>query len=151
LTKALRELAGYEWLSNRAAVKPEELPSKVQTAALEFAEGERSNRETIFFRRNPRLREEAINRHGLRCIACRLDFGERYGSTGAGYIEIHHLKPLSERKDAAAGKPVMTSLDDVVPLCANCHRVIHRTQQAISIAELRACLEEAQLHRRSDD
>ena len=87
-----------------------ELSHATRAAAFEFAEGERFQRESQFFRRNPRLREEAIKRHGLRCIACRLDFGERYGSAGAGYIEIYHLNPLAERRDAAAGGPTMTSL-----------------------------------------
>jgi hypothetical protein len=141
LTKAFRELADFEWPGNSGASKPGELPNQARKAALEFAEGERSQRESTFFRRNPRLREEAIKHHGLRCIACGLDFGERYGSVATGYIEIHHLNPLAERRDAAAGKPLMTLLDDVKPLCANCHRVVHRRQPPMSIAELRACLE----------
>ena len=49
-------MAGLSDLTDRTAVlqaiaEYDELPSKVQAAALEFAEGERSNRESIFFRR----------------------------------------------------------------------------------------------------
>ena len=118
----------------------EELSRRARDAAFEFAEGQRSQRESSFFRRNPRLREEAIKRLGVQCIACGLEFGKRYGPAGAGYIEIHHLNPLAERTDAAARVPRMTTVADLVPLCANCHRVIHRRQPAMSIAELKANL-----------
>jgi hypothetical protein len=116
-------------------------------AAFEFAEGERSRRESSFFRRNPWLRQAAIERLGLRCVACKLEFRETYGPAGEGYIEIHHLNPLAERSDAATGKPKMTSVVDVVPLCANCHRVVHRQQPVMSIAKLESSLDLAK-HRK---
>jgi 5-methylcytosine-specific restriction protein A len=118
----------------------DEVSERAQAAALEFSEGERSERERTFFRRNSRLREEAIKRLGVRCVVCRLDFGERYGSAGQGYIEVHHLNPFAERMDAIAGIAVLTKLDEVVPVCANCHRVIHRQRPAITISELKAAL-----------
>jgi hypothetical protein len=148
LTKAFRELVDLEWQANRAPSGHEELSRRAHAAALEFAEGERSRRESSFFRRNPRLREEAIKRFGVRCIACRFDFEEQYGSAGKGYIEIHHLNPLAERRDAAAGAPIMTTLEDVVPVCANCHRVIHRRRPAMSIADVKTILEQTKSNAR---
>src|SRR5208282_4791965 len=59
--------------------------------ASDFAEGERQKRETTFFKRNPKLRREAIRLHGAICIACKFNFEKRYGEAGKGYIEIHHL------------------------------------------------------------
>ncbi len=57
----------------------------------------------------------------LRCRACEFDFEAAYGRFGMGYIEAHHIRPLSSQIE-----PGMTKLSDLVGLCANCHRVIHR-------------------------
>ena len=56
------------------------------------------------------------------CMACGFDFFEVYGELGAGYIEAHHTLPVRDLKSYAR-----TKLSDLVPLCANCHRVIHRS------------------------
>jgi hypothetical protein len=140
LTKAFHELVELRWPTVEGPPTSEEVSQGAEAAALEFSEGERSQRERAFFRRNSRLREEAIKRFGMRCVVCRLDFGERYGFAGKGYIEVHHLNPLAERTDTIAGTPIMTKLDEVVPLCANCHRVLHRRRPAMTIAELKASL-----------
>lgn len=81
-------------------------------------------------RRESALRQrkiaEAIERSldgRLRCQVpkCGFDFKSVYGSTGTGYAQVHHLKPLSSR----AG-PERTSLRDLIVVCANCHVMIHR-------------------------
>lgn len=63
-----------------------------------------------------------IKTHGrLWCERCRLDPLEKYGpDTGAACIEVHHRTPLAE---IVQGQ--VTTLDDLMCLCANCHRVIH--------------------------
>ena len=33
--------------------------------------------------------------HGVVCEACGLDFAERYGVIGKGFVEAHHLRPMS--------------------------------------------------------
>jgi|TARA_Y100000294_G_scaffold20197_1_gene17193 5-methylcytosine-specific restriction protein A len=67
-------------------------------------------------------RRKAIEIHGSRCIICQFDFEERYGERGEGFTEIHHIRPLS-----VLGKEIrIDPLKDLVPVCANCHRMIHR-------------------------
>lgn len=112
----------------------------VRGKGAEYAEGERLHLETSYFRRNPALRAAAIQIHGPRCAACSFDFEVVYGAAGAGYIEIHHLDPLAERVATAGQSSSQTSVNDVVPLCANCHRVVHRRRPALSLAELKAAL-----------
>lgn len=58
----------------------------------------------------------------LTCEACGLDPVALYGDLGDAVIECHHLRPL------AVSGPRTTRLADVVLLCANCHRAIHRTR-----------------------
>jgi predicted HNH restriction endonuclease len=111
-------------------------PKPETDIAGDFAEGERQKRETTFFKRNPKLRREAIRRHGEICIACRFNFEKRYGEAGKGCIEIHHLNPLAERFDAASGEPIRTKAEDVVPFCANCHRLVHRTRPSMALDAL---------------
>ena len=57
----------------------------------------------------------------LRCEGCGFDFAATYGELGHGFAECHHVVPLA---DLRAGS--RTRLSDLVILCANCHRMIHR-------------------------
>ena len=63
-------------------------------------------------------------RHGsLFCTICGFSFHRTYGALGEDYIEAHHVKPISERERATE-----TKVEDLVMVCANCHRMIHRNQ-----------------------
>lgn len=71
--------------------------------------------------RDRRVAEMCKKRDDYRCRACGLKFEERYGELGRGYAEAHHVIPLSAGSDERK-----TSVDDLVTLCANCHRMVHR-------------------------
>jgi 5-methylcytosine-specific restriction protein A len=73
----------------------------------------------------------------LRCEGCGFDFAATYGELGHGFAECHHVVPLA---DLRAGS--RTRLSDLVILCANCHRMIHR-QGGLTIEELRTRLAQA--------
>ncbi|WP_422385973.1 HNH endonuclease [Brevibacterium epidermidis] len=57
----------------------------------------------------------------LACEVCTFDFAKTYGDRGRGYIEVHHVTPLH------VSGVVQTRLEDLVLLCSNCHRMIHRS------------------------
>lgn len=80
--------------------------------------------------RSEKLVQEAKEEHGVTCCVCGFNFGKRYGILGEGFIEIHHLNPISK------GKRV-TSVDDLVPICSNCHRMIHKFKEPLSIEGLK--------------
>jgi 5-methylcytosine-specific restriction protein A len=61
---------------------------------------------------------------GCTCEVCEVNFAERYGAIGEGYIEAHHQKPLSSIKGT---KVAMDPATDFAVLCANCHRMVHRS------------------------
>lgn len=67
----------------------------------------------------------------LHCEACGFDFKQRYGERGADFIECHHTKPVSELE--TNGK---TKISDLVLLCSNCHRIVHRKKPWLSFEEL---------------
>lgn len=75
----------------------------------------------------------------LACEACNLDFGERYGQRGEGFIECHHTRPLAE-----SGQTV-TGLQDLVLLCSNCHRMVHLRRPMLSMGDLRSTLDQDSL------
>ena len=66
------------------------------------------------------------------CEICGFDFKDRYGDVGERYIECHHIVPLSESDD---GRP--TTLNDLILVCANCHRMLHYGTPIPSIQELK--------------
>jgi hypothetical protein len=105
----------------------------------EFLEGKKRMIYTTEYERSPRLRMEAILAHGLRCAVCGFDFGKTYGAQGQGYIEIHHLHPLCLN----GGKSIKVNpATDLVPVCANCHRIMHRNRgRALSIQEVKGLLD----------
>ncbi|WP_189338109.1 EVE domain-containing protein [Bacillus wiedmannii] len=89
------------------------------------------------YERNSENRVKAIEIHGLNCCACGFNFEEVYGERGEGFIEIHHIKPLSTLEEAVLIDPER----DLVPLCANCHRMVHRKKdEVLTIEELKALL-----------
>lgn len=72
---------------------------------------------------------------GYVCQACGLDLEDRYGKLGRGYIEAHHMQPLSA---LAEGASVMRDPGkDFAVLCPNCHRMIHRLEDPSDIETLR--------------
>jgi len=74
--------------------------------------------------------------HGLNCQACGLNFFERYGSIGEGFIEAHHLRAISSLEEGIAVDYDIA--EDFAVLCANCHRMIHRSSEPNNLAAFRA-------------
>lgn len=79
------------------------------------------------YERNPKNRAACINAHGLSCYTCGLNFEDRYGSLGTGFIHVHHLKELSNNPDVHMVDPIK----DMIPLCPNCHAMVHREKPAL--------------------
>jgi predicted HNH restriction endonuclease len=103
----------------------------------EYVEGQRSARLVSYYERNPRLRSAAIRAHGTRCQACGFDFARRYGDLGAGFIEVHHLRPVAGYHAQVAVDP----REDMRVVCPNCHRMIHRhPAQPLTVEQLRTIL-----------
>lgn len=84
------------------------------------------------YERNPEARERCIRKWGLSCAVCNFHFELFYGQQGKGYIHVHHLKPLSEIREEYEINPE----EDLRPVCPNCHSMLHRKKQVLSIEEL---------------
>lgn len=101
------------------------------------------NIETIIERRRyryhrsiERTSNEKVKRIlGYCCQACDFDFEKRYGEIGKGFIEAHHLTPLSELPEGKQAS--LNPKSDFAVLCANCHRMIHRAGAPRKLEEFR--------------
>jgi 5-methylcytosine-specific restriction enzyme A len=69
----------------------------------------------------------------LACEVCAFDFEATYGPLGEALAECHHKRPLTEGVR-------QTSLSDLAIVCANCHRMIHRSSPPLAIEELQALI-----------
>jgi len=95
-------------------------------------EGARRKRVATSVERNPKARAACIAIHGTRCHVCEIDFEEVYGILGRGFIHVHHLMPLATADEARLVDPVQ----DLRPVCPNCHAMLHRRTPPYSITEL---------------
>lgn len=84
------------------------------------------------YERVPANRKKCLDHHGFKCAACGFDFEEKYGGLGEGYIHVHHKDPLASKKRSRPVDPIK----DLVPLCANCHAMVHRHGQVLSVGQL---------------
>lgn len=89
------------------------------------------------YERDPVNRKRAIEIHGLSCVACGFNFEAVYGERGKDFIEVHHIKPLSAIKEEI----IIDPKEDLVPVCSNCHRMIHRKRDdVLTVEELKVLL-----------
>lgn len=103
----------------------------------EYCDGKIKKIYTTTYERNPINRQKALSYHGYSCAACGFNFEEVYGELGKGFIEVHHIVPLSMRDEEVKVNPKT----DLIPLCPNCHRMIHHKKNRIlTIDELKKIL-----------
>jgi len=89
------------------------------------------------YERNRKNRNICIKAHGALCSVCGFDFSVAYGKIGKGYIHVHHLKPLG----SLGGKPMkIDPIEDLRPVCPNCHEMLHQCNPPYSIAQLQAII-----------
>lgn len=88
------------------------------------------------YERNPNARKKCIEYYGTNCQICGFHFGQTYGRLAEGLIHVHHLRLLSEIGEEYEVDPVK----DLLPVCANCHAVIHRKTPPYSIEEIKQAL-----------
>lgn len=134
---------GYEWdcsLIERIRRHPVEeynednMTVQESTETESHTEGRKKQYYTTRYERDSRNRNEAIRVHGTKCMICGFDYEKVYGELGRGYIEVHHIKPLASQEEEVRVNPET----DLICVCANCHRMLHRYRNyIISVEELR--------------
>lgn len=108
----------------------------VDPEVIGFPEGAVITVQANRYERDRRNRAAALAIHGYGCRACEVVLSDLYGAAGAGFIEVHHLTPVSNLGPGY----VIDPRTDLVPLCPNCHGMAHRRTPPFSIGELRSLL-----------
>jgi len=131
LSPKILKKVGPDWYASDGVITiqlPEEVVNPEQ-----YMEGASRTISVNSYERNAEARLKCIEHYGYKCSVCSFDFEEAYGSIGEHYIHVHHLVPLSEIRKEYKLDPIK----HLRPVCPNCHAIIHRTQPALSIDQLR--------------
>jgi hypothetical protein len=131
--------SGSEKIAQESLEVDDVVHGDVDEKSVPDSEGRKRIRLHVSYERSPKNRKRAIEIHGTICEVCKFDFDKIYGVEHAGgYIQIHHIKPLSEYEGEVDPET------DLVPLCANCHAMAHRRRATVtSIEELKELIEKA--------
>jgi 5-methylcytosine-specific restriction endonuclease McrA len=96
-------------------------------------EGSATKREVIIRERSTMLRDAAREyfrneKDGLLyCNCCNFEFAHQYNpELYSSCIEIHHIKPLYQYEDEDMDKTIQLALQNLMPVCPNCHKIIHK-------------------------
>ena len=117
----------------------EEIPEK---NVNKLFEGAKRQITVNAYERNSKARAKCIeyykklNSGKTVCKICDFDFGEVYGEEMEGKIHVHHLKPLNE---IGQGYEV-DAINDLIPVCPNCHLVVHSKEPAYTPEEIKKML-----------
>ncbi len=104
-----------------------------ELTSTETTEGNTVLRYTTTYERDPKVRNDALAFHGYDCKCCGFNFEKVYGEYGSGFIHVHHIKPLSD-----SGETIVNPKTDLIPLCPNCHAMVHRRKKhTLTLEELK--------------
>lgn len=132
-TKNLHRI-GASWFAADDEVVPS-LPEEVGMAES-LVEGAASTVVVNAYERNAVARRRCLEHHGYSCKVCGFNFEQAYGEIGKGFIHVHHIVPLHTIKASYQVDPI----NDLVPVCPNCHAMIHSTRPPQAMDELRQVL-----------
>lgn len=101
-----------------------------------FQEGSIRQIQVNAYERNNQARKKCIEYYGLNCCVCRFNFEKVFGEIGKGFIHVHHIIPLSEINQEYDVNPIQ----DLRPVCPNCHAMIHGKYPPFTIEEIKDLL-----------
>lgn len=140
VVRKLRSL-GFEVLRTEITDTTTRLAEEVSAT---FPEGLRRTVVVNVAERSASARIACLATHGTSCAACGMNFESSYGSQFAGYMHVHHLHPISGAKQESQVNPQT----DLVPICPNCHAVVHHGGEVRSVEEVQELFRQARLKQR---
>lgn len=106
-------------------------------ATRDFYEGREISSVSKRYERSSALRDKAILIHGLTCSICGFNFQAAYGDLGKDFIHIHHVDRVAD-----GGVRVVDAASDLIPICPNCHSMIHKETPPLRPEILRRIVED---------
>lgn len=107
---------------------------RLSDAKTLYLEGNCQQITTDRYERNPAARKLCLEHYGeFRCQICEVNLEEKYGAeVGREFIHVHHLTQVAD------GKKFTDPIKDLLPVCPNCHAMLHRRRPPYTPAELKA-------------
>jgi 5-methylcytosine-specific restriction protein A len=133
--------AGFDIVPKVGEIEDEN-EAEAESEKIHF-EGDVSVRTVRQYERSRKAREQCIRGKGVICAVCQFSFEQEYGEIGRGFIHVHHLEMVSDRKGTRAVVPDR----DLAPVCANCHAMLHRKRPPYTIEELKETMDHARRRR----
>lgn len=88
------------------------------------------------YERNPKARQACLAHYGYACQICGFDFERVYGAMGKDFIHVHHKEDLA----CVDAEYQVNPIEDLIPVCPNCHAMLHQKKPAYGVNELKAWL-----------
>lgn len=117
------------------------LLTKEQTQKT-YTEGTPNQVTLTKYERNPYARKACIQQYGLSCAVCSFNFEQVYGDIGKEFTHVHHMTHVAK----VGKKYTVDPINDLRPVCPNCHAMLHRRKDGVSIEELKSLLLVKQNH-----
>jgi len=117
----------------RRKISPLEIRIEDLNAGKIYREGAACTVVLNAYERSEAARKLCIAKYGARCKVCEMTFGEVYGEIGEGFIHVHHIRPLAAVRKEYELNPVK----DLLPVCPNCHAMLHSHDPPLTVEELR--------------
>jgi len=113
---------------NDDIVYPDEVDNDIT-----YLEGQTKEIRVNSYERNIGARQKCVEHFGATCQICEFNFKDIFGEIGANFIHVHHKINI-----ATIGKEYSVDpLKDLIPVCPNCHSMLHKKSPAYSVEELK--------------
>ena len=109
------------------AVYPDEI------SGSELWEGMKKHVVVNVYERNAKARNACIKHYGSICYVCDFNFRSVYGDLGDNFIHVHHEVDIASISESYIVNPI----EDLKPVCPNCHAMLHTQRPALSITKLK--------------
>jgi predicted HNH restriction endonuclease len=119
----------------------EKLPEELSAGA--YREGQGLQITVNRYERDAAARGACLKHFGTLCQVCGVELSTVYGPIAAGLVHVHHLRPLSQVEGEYEVRPE----HDLIPVCPNCHAVVHRRDPPLTPDELRNMMAQAKTSR----
>ncbi len=133
ITDGLDRLIGANKQGSQSSIV---YPDEVDVDSVQLTEGAKKQVVVNAYERNQTAREECIKHWKAVCSACEMNFEETYGHIGKGFIHVHHIKPIAEIGETY----VIDPRNDLVPVCPNCHAMLHKKNPPYTVGELKSII-----------
>ena len=129
------EAVWFDFLNTQEIRHNPFIPQQDQTQKI-YTEGTPNQVTLTKYERNPFARKVCLEHFGFSCAVCDFNFEQVYGDIGKDFIHVHHLTQVAKVGKEYTVDPV----NDLRPVCPNCHAMLHRKKDGVSLEDLKSLM-----------